>query len=105
MTIKFGRPPPRAAPGGKNGLSDNRKDFTGNGQWSDADIQALRMGILIQAIESRGNPRLGSARQRDPNCSIGSAATTWHRSHTRHAVLRKESMRMLYVTCWRLGST
>jgi hypothetical protein len=60
MTIKFGRPPPRAAPVGKNGLSDNRRDFTGNGRWSDADIQALRMGILRRAIEALDNPRLGT---------------------------------------------
>ena len=60
MTIKFDRPPPRAAPSGNNGLTSNRSDITGNDRWSDADIQALRMGILMRAIEALDNPRLGT---------------------------------------------
>jgi hypothetical protein len=60
MTIKFGRPPPRAAPSGNNGLTSNRSDITGHGRWSDEAVQALRKGILIRAIEALGNSRLGT---------------------------------------------
>lgn len=60
MTLKFSRPPPRAAPSGKNGLTSNRSDITGYGRWSEADIQALRMGILMRAIEALDNSRLGT---------------------------------------------
>jgi hypothetical protein len=60
MTIKFGRPPPLAAPSGKNGLTSNRRDITGYGRWSDEAVQALRRGILIRAIEALDNSRLGT---------------------------------------------
>ena len=60
MTLKFGRPPPRAVPAGKNGLTDYRDDFAIRGRWSESDVQALRRGLLIQAIEALDNPRLGT---------------------------------------------
>jgi hypothetical protein len=61
MTIKFGRPPPRGAPSGKAVPTDIRGGFAQEcAQWSDADVQALRRGILIQAIEALDNPRLGA---------------------------------------------
>ncbi|MGX2041322.1 hypothetical protein ACWJKU_14490 [Methylocaldum sp. MU1018] len=61
MTLKFGRPPPRAAPSGKAVPTDIRGAFTHEYvQWSDADVQALRRGILIRAIEALDNSRLGT---------------------------------------------
>jgi hypothetical protein len=61
MTIKFSRPPPRAAPSGKSAPADIRGSFAQEYvQWSDADVQALRRGILIRAIEALSNPRLGT---------------------------------------------
>ncbi|QSA98048.1 hypothetical protein [Methylococcus sp. EFPC2] len=61
MTIKFSRPPPRAVPSGKAVPTDIRGGFAQEcAQWSDADVQALRRGILIQAIEALDNPRLGT---------------------------------------------
>lgn len=60
MTLKFGRPPPRTAPSGNNGLTSNRSDINGHGRWSDEAVQALRKGILIRAIEVLGNSRLGT---------------------------------------------
>lgn len=61
MTIKFDRPPPRPTPSGKAVPTDIRGGFAQEDtQWSDADVQALRRGILIRAIEALDNSRLGT---------------------------------------------
>jgi len=103
MTIKFDRPPPRAAPIGKNGLSDHRDDFATHGRWSESDVKPCAGDFSSRPSRHWTIP--GSARKRDPSCSIGSVATTSHRFRSRPAVSRKASMRMLYVTCWRLDPT
>lgn len=67
MILKFGRQLSRAAPSDRPAQLGHFKDFEHKPglAWSDTDVQALRFGLLVDAIKLLRNPRLGADTRSD----------------------------------------
>ncbi|MVF23137.1 hypothetical protein EVC37_16165 [Methylocaldum sp. BRCS4] len=95
MILKFGRPLSWAAPSDCPAQLGLTRDFELKPglAWSDTDVQTLRFGLLVDAIKSLRNPRVGANTRSILLDWIASDETTPF--HSGCAVSPKDSILML----------